>query len=62
MTPEVRDRVLEPFFSTKDEGTGLGLPMAHRIALAHGGSLEIESAPGRGTTVTVALRPATVRT
>ena len=61
MTPEVRERVLEPFFSTKDEGTGLGLPMAHRIALAHGGSLEIESAPGRGTTVTVALRPAGVR-
>ena len=61
MTPEVRDRVLEPFFSTKDEGTGLGLPMAHRIALAHGGSMEIESAPGRGTTVTVSLRPATVR-
>ncbi len=61
MGPEVRERVLEAFFSTKEEGTGLGLPVAHRVALAHGGSLAIESEPGRGTTVTVSLRPATVR-
>lgn len=53
--PEIRDRVLEPFFSTRPEGTGLGLPIARRIARAHGGDLEIESEPGRGTVVTVTL-------
>jgi signal transduction histidine kinase len=56
MPAEVRERVLEPFFSTKAEGTGLGLPIAQRIALAHGGRLEIESEMGEGTAVAVVLR------
>lgn len=55
MAPAVRDRVLEPFFSTKAQGTGLGLPIARRIALSHGGDLEVDSEEGRGTTVTVVL-------
>jgi signal transduction histidine kinase len=58
MTPASRDRALEPFFSTKDGGTGLGLPIANRIALAHGAALEIASERGQGTRVTVSLRPA----
>jgi two-component system, NtrC family, sensor kinase len=58
MSPRVRERVLEPFFSTKPEGTGLGLPIANRIALAHGAGLDIDSAPGRGTRVLVTLRRA----
>lgn len=53
--PAVRARVLEPFYSTKPRGTGLGLPIAHRIARSHGGDLELESEPGVGTTVTVHL-------
>lgn len=55
MPPEVRERVMEPFFSTKAEGTGLGLPIAGRITRTLGGELRIESEPGEGTTVTVRL-------
>ena len=56
MTEEVRNRCLEPFFSTKDEhGTGLGLGIVYGIVRRHDGSIEIESAPGRGTTVSILL-------
>jgi signal transduction histidine kinase len=48
-------RVMETFFTTKPpgKGTGLGLPICRRIVKAHGGSLSIESEPGRGTTVQI---------
>jgi signal transduction histidine kinase len=51
MTEEVRRRAFEPFFSTKGEGrgAGLGLPVARALAESHGGSLLLESEPGRGT-------------
>jgi ligand-binding sensor domain-containing protein/signal transduction histidine kinase/CheY-like chemotaxis protein len=56
MTEEVRNRCLEPFFTTKgDEGTGLGLPMVYGIVRRHGGSVEIESGPGRGTSFSIRL-------
>lgn len=55
MPPEVLDRAFEPLFSTRSEGTGLGLPIAQRIAVAHGGEIRIDSAPGSGTTVEVRL-------
>ena len=56
MTDEVRARCLEPFFTTKeDRGTGLGLPMVYAIVQRHGGSISIDSAPGRGTTIGVRL-------
>lgn len=52
MTAEVRQRCLEPFFSTKGEaGTGLGLSMVFGIIKRHDAQIEIESEPGRGTTV-----------
>lgn len=55
--PELRERVLEPFFTTKDvgEGTGLGLTVAHGLVSEHGGRLEIDSAPGGGCTLRVHL-------
>jgi signal transduction histidine kinase len=53
MSAEERARALEPFYSTRPEGTGLGLTVVKRIADAHGAELVIESSPGNGTTVTV---------
>ncbi|MEK7474181.1 MAG: ATP-binding protein [Candidatus Coatesbacteria bacterium] len=46
---EVRGRLFEPFVTTREGGTGLGLPMAKRIVAAHGGSLELADAEGGGT-------------
>jgi CheY-like chemotaxis protein/anti-sigma regulatory factor (Ser/Thr protein kinase) len=56
MTEEARRRCLEPFFTTKGEqGTGLGLAMTYGIVQRHLGTIAIESAPGRGTAVTIRL-------
>jgi len=57
MRDEVRRRAFEPFFSTKPhgQGTGLGLPLCNSIVGDHGGRIHVESAPGRGTSVTIRL-------
>jgi signal transduction histidine kinase len=52
---EDMQRIFEPFFSTKDDGTGLGLAVAQRVARAHGSELTVESKPGQGTTFRFAL-------
>jgi two-component system sensor histidine kinase AtoS len=48
-------RVLDPFYSTRPQGTGLGLPIARQIAVAHGGEVSVQSRQGEGTVVTVKL-------
>jgi PAS domain S-box-containing protein len=54
MDESTRQRCLEPFFTTKGEqGTGLGLAMVYGIAQRHGAEIEIESAPGLGTTMRI---------
>ena len=54
-------RVFEPFYTTKgDKGTGLGLAICKQIIDRYGGTIRLESAPGRGTTVTIDLRQVTI--
>ena len=61
MTEEILEHALEPFFSTKGpgEGTGLGLSTVHGIVSRSGGTMSVDSQPGRGTCVTIELPPAT---
>ena len=51
MKPDVKQRALDPFFTTRSTGTGLGLPIVQRIMQAHGGGVVLESDPGSGTKV-----------
>jgi len=52
---EVRADIFRPFFSTRAQGAGLGLTVAHGLVRAMGGALSVESAPGRGAAFTVEL-------
>jgi signal transduction histidine kinase len=55
MDARTRDQVFQTFFSTKPGGSGLGLPTARKIVEAHGGEIEVQSEPGRGTQFTIEL-------
>jgi len=55
MPADVAAKIFKPFFSTKPGGTGLGLPISRKIVEAHGGRLEVQSEPGRGTKFSVWL-------
>ncbi|HJW69904.1 MAG TPA: ATP-binding protein [Candidatus Binatia bacterium] len=55
--PDVMDHVFDPFFTTKDVGggTGLGLAISHQVVTAHGGTIDLETAQGTGTTVRIRM-------
>jgi signal transduction histidine kinase len=55
IAPEILDRIFTPFFTTGSGGTGLGLAVARRVVVAHGGEIEVESELSRGTLVTIRL-------
>jgi signal transduction histidine kinase len=55
---EVLPRIFEPHFSTRTSGSGLGLAISRQIIDAWGGEISVESEPGQGTTVRIALRAA----
>ena len=58
MPKDVRDKVFQPFFTTNPtgQGTGLGLSLSYDIIKAHGGTLEVESEEGKGTTFSVTFK------
>lgn len=53
--PESVESIFNPFFTTKSEGTGLGLAIVAKIVDEHGGKVQVQSAPGEGTTFTITL-------
>ncbi len=53
MPPDVLDSIFVPFFTTKQTGSGIGLSLSKQIMLLHRGSIQVQSAPGRGTVVTL---------
>lgn len=55
IAPDLKERVFDPFFTTRPDGTGLGLYNCHKIVEAHMGSIMIDDAPSGGTRVTVLL-------
>jgi signal transduction histidine kinase len=55
IAPESQDRIFEPYFTTKPDGSGLGLWITQQIVHAHGGTLRVESVPGKGATFILTL-------
>ena len=57
MSFDERERLFAPFFTTKAQGSGLGMSVVKKIVEAHGGRIEVDSVPGTGTVVRVGLEP-----
>jgi PAS domain S-box-containing protein len=57
ISPEIREHIFQPFFSSKPKGSGLGLAISQRIIEAHQGEIAIASEPQKGTRVTILLKP-----
>ena len=55
MPPEKLNRIFVPFYTTKKEGTGMGLPIVQRIVADHGGHIDVKSEVGKGTIFTISL-------
>ena len=55
LTADQRKRLFEPFYTTKVQGTGLGMAIASRLVEAHGGTIEAGPAEGPGTTILITL-------
>ena len=55
IAPDHLPKIFDPFFSTKEGGTGLGLALTQQIIVEHGGRIEVRSEPGRGTTFAIRL-------
>jgi signal transduction histidine kinase len=55
ISPENLKRLFVPFFTTKEEGTGLGLALCYSIVQAHGGKIDVESQVGHGTSFTITI-------
>jgi two-component system sensor histidine kinase AtoS len=59
--PDDLERIFDPFFSTRESGTGLGLALVHRIVESHGGSITVRSRKEEGSTFILTLPLAEVR-
>ena len=55
IAPDIREKIFDPFFSTKKSGSGLGLAITHSIVSKHRGHIEVESRPGEGAVFTIYL-------
>ena len=55
MGEETMRSMFNPFFTTREAGTGLGLSIVHRIIEGHGGTVDVRSAPGQGSTFRILL-------
>ena len=55
ISEEESKKIFEPFYTTKEQGLGLGMPYSKKIIDQHGGTISLDSQPGEGTTISIAL-------